>query len=284
MKSRNSQVKRARAKTPPLKGVTADGLNVGTKPHLHELREPVSFIRAGDNRDADNPDRPLTHQQFVLVHEYLIDLNFQAAMLRAGYKDTRNSSRLKVAPNVAKAIREALLERRDACRAAADKVLAQLVCMVDASIGDFLEWKGTSVTLKDSAKIPPEKRAMLAEVSKGERGGFRIKLHDKLGAIEKLMRHLGMYEKARQAPVKPADVTRATLLAVREGRLSAADAALDLDMAGIPIPESLRVLIVRQKATDDAPPDDGKYAVVTPEEMAEKRKRALEGIENPPNS
>jgi phage terminase small subunit len=47
----------------------------------------------------------------------------------------------------------------------------------------------------DSATLPPHIRAAVSEVSLTDKGSFKIKLHDKIGAIEKLMRHLGMFEK-----------------------------------------------------------------------------------------
>jgi len=133
--------------------------------------------------------------------------------------------------------------------------------------------------LKSADKIPHEKRALWAELKQGEMGGWSIKLHDKLAAIEKGMKHLGLYDKGRQAASMPSEITRNTLKAVRAGTMTVDQAILDLDMEGISIPDSLRILAARQKA-DDGPPDDGSYSPVSPEEMASRAARRREQIES----
>lgn len=259
---------------------THDGKHVGHEPHLgNGLDEPDSFLLPGDNTwDADDPDKPLTEQQFVLVNEYMVDLDFASAMKRAGYRGERNGSRLKNQPNIRKAITQLLLERQAACRAQADKVLAQLVRVVDLSIADFLEWEGTTIRLKNSVLIPEEKKALLVEIRQGKGGGWSIRMPDKLAAIDKVMRHLGMFENANRLMQKPDPRKAEIIRAVRDGKLTVDEAILDLDAEGLPIPESLRILALRQKG-EEGPPDDGKYSVVSPEEMAAKRKVAMESVQ-----
>jgi phage terminase small subunit len=49
------------------------------------------------------------------------------------------------------------------------------------------------VTVLPSAKIDPAARAAVASISQGVGGELRIKMHDKIPAIDKLARVLGMY-------------------------------------------------------------------------------------------
>ncbi|MBI5518601.1 MAG: terminase small subunit [Desulfovibrio sp.] len=272
------KVKQRRKRIEP---ATHDGKHAGHEPHQGKgLDEPDSFLMLGDNTwDADDPDKPLTEQQFVLVHEYMVDMDFAAAMKRAGYRGERNGSRLKNQPNIKKAIFQLLQERKAACRVYADKVLAQLVRIIDLSVADFLDWKGTEIRLKGSASIPEEKKALLVEIRQGKGGGWSIKMPDKLAAIDKVMRHLGMFENANRHMQMPDPRKAEIIRAVRDGKLTVEEAILDLDAEGLPIPESFRILASRRKAEDNRQLDDGRYAVPTPEEMAEKRKLALEGIQ-----
>lgn len=260
---------------------TPDSKPAGNKPRALDYTSPDFFLFPGTENDwsADDPDKPLTHQQWALVTEYMLDFNAKAAMGRAGYVDATHTARLTQAPNIRKHLARVLAERYRANVLVANKLLANIVDIVDANLGDFLDWEGHTIKLKPASEIPPEKRALLAELKQGERGGFSIKLHDKLSAIDNAMRHLGMYDKNRQATSRPADVTRTTLKAVQDGTMTVDDALLSLDMEGIPIPESLRILAARQKKEDDGPKDDGSYSVTSEEEMAERaasRRKAIE--------
>lgn len=252
---------------------TPNGKTAGEEPRVMRYIEPESFLLPGEGKDwlSDDPDKPLTHQQWAFVGEYQIDFHAGAAMRRAGYKGPEtHTTRLLKMPNIRKALARVLAERYAANRMTADKMLANIVRIVDASLGDFLDWEGTTIKLKAASEIPPAKRALLSELSHGDNGVFKIKLHDKLAAIEKGMKHLGMYDRNRQAVSRPADVTRETIKAVRAGTLSVDDAIMDLDMEGLPIPRSLELLATRQKVVDDSAPDDGSYSPTSPEEMAAK--------------
>lgn len=259
---------------------TSGGKHSRSKPRVMSYTEPSSFLLPGGGGDwsVDDPDRPLTYQQWAFVGEYMIDFNAGAAMRRAGYTNITHSTRLMKTPNVRKAIATVLVERYTTCRATADKMLANLVRIIDASLGDFLDWDGTSIKLKPAHEIPPEKRSLIAELKQGKRGGWSIKLHDKLDAIEKAMRHLGMFDKSNHGQQASSHRKIEILQAVREGRLTVNEALLTLDIEGLPIPESLHILASRRKA-EEMPSGDGNYSVVSPEEMAKRAARRLAKIE-----
>jgi phage terminase small subunit len=56
-----------------------------------------------------------------------------------------------------------------------------------------VSWGPDGVAVIDSASINDDAAAAVAEVGKTP-GGIRVKLHDKVGAPEKLGRHLGMFK------------------------------------------------------------------------------------------
>lgn len=49
------------------------------------------------------------------------------------------------------------------------------------------------VLLKDTAEIPPEKLAAIAEIKQAKDGSISFKLHDKKGALDSIAKHLGMF-------------------------------------------------------------------------------------------
>jgi phage terminase small subunit len=83
-----------------------------------------------------------------------------------------------------------------------DKVLKELGDLGFSDMGDFAEWGGTkirngvkgAVLITDSKKLASTKA--VSEISTNRFGETKIKLHDKVAALDKLARHLGMYEDA----------------------------------------------------------------------------------------
>jgi phage terminase small subunit len=78
-----------------------------------------------------------------------------------------------------------------------DRIVAEYVKIAFADAGDFFDWGPDGVKVKDKADLTPEQRAVIAEVSQTitEAGGtIRVKLHNKLDALEKLGRHLGVFK------------------------------------------------------------------------------------------
>jgi phage terminase small subunit len=137
----------------------------------------------------------------------------------AGYSpNRRNASVLRQRQDISHRIGE-LLEARDrmasqASQKAADalgvtkeRVMAELAKVAFADISAAVKW-GAALALKDSetgevqiaqgveliasADLPPNVSAAISEVRKTKEG-ISIKFHDKLGALEKLGKELGMF-------------------------------------------------------------------------------------------
>lgn len=168
----------------------------------------------------------LSPKEKRFVEEYLIDLNATKAAERAGAPSNSAKQRgyeLLQKPDVAAAIEEAQRARSDRTKVTQDMVLQELARVAFASLADVTNWGvkevaigyddegrrlaaediGMAVKVEyvpqpfvepvDRDELMPEVRAAVAEVSLG-REGFKIKMHDKIGALDKIARHLGMYK------------------------------------------------------------------------------------------
>lgn len=66
------------------------------------------------------------------------------------------------------------------------------------------EWKklraGSIIKLKPGDEIPDELWPAIAELSETSDGGIKIKMHNKIQALEKLVKYLGMYQNASADP------------------------------------------------------------------------------------
>jgi phage terminase small subunit len=81
-----------------------------------------------------------------------------------------------------------------------DRIIGEYAAIAFADAGDFFDWGPKGVTVRDKSELTPLQRRVVAEASQTvtESGGtIRVKLHDKLTALERLGKHLGMFpEKA----------------------------------------------------------------------------------------
>jgi phage terminase small subunit len=160
----------------------------------------------------------LTAKQRFFVREYLLDLNATQAAIRAGYS-RRTASEIGYEnlrkPQIMSAIEEALRQFGDITETKLIEELSQLafsdignvVAWVNdverAGTGDFGHPEGEAagetrvitarVTILPSATMDPAVRAAVASISQGAGGQLRVKMHDKIAAIDKLARVLGMY-------------------------------------------------------------------------------------------
>ena len=160
----------------------------------------------------------LTVKQRLFVREYLLDLNATQAAIRAGYSRHTASEigyeNLRK-PKIMSAIEEALRQFGGITQT---RLIEELSRLAFSDIGNVVAWdndvehvstaalggrKGEAagvtkvitfrVTVLPSAKIDPAARAAVASISQGVGGEMRIKMHDKIPAIDKLARVLGMY-------------------------------------------------------------------------------------------
>lgn len=153
----------------------------------------------------------LNDKQRRFAQEYLVDLNATQAAIRAGYSEKTAKSqgnRLLTNADVAKAIQKGQAKREERTEITQDMVLQELARIGFADIRKAVSWgkspidvEGENadpnglgvypVELVPSTQIDDDTAAAVSEVSLTQTG-VKVKMHDKLSALEKIARHLGM--------------------------------------------------------------------------------------------
>lgn len=153
--------------------------------------------------------------------EYIKDLNGTQAAIRAGYSaKTANeqSSQLLAKLNVKNYISELKQSLSDKNEGLAQQVIDELKKLGFANIQDYIDPENE---IKDLTKIDRDKAAAVESIKKtvtefsgggessGKKTSIQFKLYDKISALEKLGRHLGIFELDNQqkAPVINVNIT-----------------------------------------------------------------------------
>jgi phage terminase small subunit len=159
----------------------------------------------------------LTDKQERFCHEYLIDLNATQAAIRAGYSKktaqeigAQNLSKLIIADYIS----ELQAERAGRTLVTADMVIAELAKIGFHNVQDFVNGGNNVLELKH---IESHKTAAVSSVkTKLKEDGSvetEIRFHDKVAALEKLGRHLGIFDKDN-AQRKPDPLTALSITIV----------------------------------------------------------------------
>lgn len=172
--------------------------------------------------------RDLTPQQHRFVREYFEDLNPTQAALRCGAKPSMaqvTAAGFLENPLVQEAIAAHRKLVADYLAMSQAEILSILADVARAKITDVIEWGMQEVAIpydadgkklpfdqlseaamvryvempwakpKSSAEIPAATAAAVASVKITKDGQVEVRMHPKLEALEKLMRHLGLFEK-----------------------------------------------------------------------------------------
>jgi phage terminase small subunit len=145
----------------------------------------------------------LSPKMMRFCEEYLIDLNGTQAAIRSGYSEKTAhviGAENLVKPNIKKRIEELQSEIRERNKITIDELIQTLAGFVRLDPQDLLDEQGVVKSLSD---MPAAARKCIAEMKLMEICGAdgpigvlkTIKFSSKLDAIEKLMKHLGGYEK-----------------------------------------------------------------------------------------
>lgn len=138
----------------------------------------------------------------VFGQEYIIDLNGKQAAIRAGYSEARaevTGSELLARRDVQEYIQELQKARSERVEITADMVLRELAKLGFSDIKEYYE-EGDKT--KEVIKLDNRLTAAISSIkiteTEGDWGSKTVKefrLHDKLGALEKIARHIGFFEK-----------------------------------------------------------------------------------------
>lgn len=160
----------------------------------------------------------LTDKQKRFCEEYIVDLNASAAAIRVGYSE--NSAKQIGAENLSKPdlqnyIQELQADRAERTLITADEIIIELKKIAFSNITDFVNVEKkvkvhyddvdedgkplkeiyNGVVISETKSLPDDKKSAIAEVSESK-FGIKLKVHDKVRALELLGKHLGMFQDA----------------------------------------------------------------------------------------
>lgn len=139
----------------------------------------------------------LTPRQERFVDEYLIDLNATQAAIRAGYSEKTAYSmgqRLLKNVEIQSVIQKRRQDRERRTEITQDRVLQELAAIAFARGTDYASVStGGVVGIKPTDELNDTQKAAVLSI-KETRNGVEIKLADKVGALELLGKHLGMFD------------------------------------------------------------------------------------------
>ncbi len=149
----------------------------------------------------------LPNPKHELFAQGLAEGNSQAEAYRnAGYSDHRASAHaLAQRPDISERVAElreraAVNEAKAIARASEklaltkEKVLRGLMNIAFADVRKIAKWNDDGMLVMPSDMIPDDEALAIAEVTVDRGGKPRIKLHDKLQALQLLGRHLAMFK------------------------------------------------------------------------------------------
>jgi phage terminase small subunit len=140
--------------------------------------------------------RAFTERQLAFIREYLVDQNAAEAARRAGYSPENANKiayELRNDPKIAARIAAAQARRSEKKRITAERVIEELGRMAFSNMADYATWGPEGLKLRANALLDEDQSAAVADVEpKGNGKLARLKLYDKLAALNALARHLGM--------------------------------------------------------------------------------------------
>lgn len=158
---------------------------------------------------AEKP-RKLTNKQKKFIREYLIDLNATQAAIRAGYSPktakviaTQNLSKLYIKNEIEKQ----QLKLQEKTEITQERVLQEEKCLAFSDPAELFELK--TGTIKAPYELPEELRRAISIVEITEsfdKDGiptktYKYRFWDKGKSLERISKHLGLYEKDNKRTV-----------------------------------------------------------------------------------
>ncbi len=234
-----------------------------------------------------DPNKPLTPREKIFVSEYIRTRNGTQSAITAGYseKNARYISHdfINNKPNTQKAIERQLGRYFERLEFDAFDVLKKIGDIAFGDIEKILSIENGRVKVKDSDVIPEREKNLFAGAEEifdkdGSFCGVKVKTHDPVKALDLLARYYQILDKARAPHHAPLEEQEEALLSVRQGQKTVVEACLDLELKGIAIPETLRILLSKHSENEEDP-EEGEFVIPTPEEMQAKREQKLKEIE-----
>lgn len=175
-------------------------------------------------------DTELTPNQARFVDEYLVDLNATRAAIRAGYSEKSAAQQgwdLLRNPKVQALISKKRAELARKTEITAERVLLEIKRIAFANMRDVATWNEYGVQFKNdedlSDEVSPAVSELSSDVIRTKSGEpivkMKVKLHDKMKALDMLGRYLDLFKDGNQnggLSGPPKDLTEADLEAMSE--------------------------------------------------------------------
>ena len=158
-----------------------------------EKSEDSNLIQSKDNGPNANE---LTGKQILFVAEYLIDLNATQAAIRAGYSERsagKIGHELLEKTRIWQAIEIGMSQREYRLGITADRVLEQIAKIGFADIKSVVSWSGNRMKIKPSEDVDGTILAEITETETESGGTLKIKLNDRMKALEMMAKHLNLF-------------------------------------------------------------------------------------------
>jgi phage terminase small subunit len=186
-------------------------------------------------------NRRLSEKEKAFIAEYLVDLNGSQAALRAGYSPksvAKMAYLILKRPRVIDAISEAQSRRLANIDMRAEDVLSELSAIARGNVLHYMRIGPNGEPTVDLSGVDPARMGALSDIlsenlseSRGDRKRdvrrMRIRMHDKVAALDKLAKHFGLLRErvsienpdgsAFEPVHDPRQVARAVLALLHEG-------------------------------------------------------------------
>lgn len=149
----------------------------------------------------------LNEKQDMFCREFIVDYHQTKAAIRAGYSERSAYSignRLMKKAEIQERIAELEKERMKRLNISQDRVLYELACIAMSNGADYGEVTEKHIPVKDGESVPiqcvdftltkdlnDQQRRAISSIKEGKTG-IEVKTHDKVKALELLMKHYGM--------------------------------------------------------------------------------------------
>ena len=142
---------------------------------------------------------PSKVRDFVLHYVELVSPS--KAAIRAGYPASAGS-KLLTNKKVKKAISDCIALECERFDANEDSIIKALTLIVNANMSDYITWDSYSkVKLVPKHQLSPEQLYAIDEISESMNGSVKVKLKDKLKAMESLAKIKGMFTEKKEITV-----------------------------------------------------------------------------------
>lgn len=163
----------------------------------------------------------LTKKQKCFCKEYIIDFNGTRSAIRSGYSSKtamEQASRLLRNVKVQQEIKRLSSEVGERNDIEIDEIVKGLKAIAFSDITDYIIIEKDKIELKDLTKLSKEKLWAVDYIHQTKGGGFKIKMCNKITALELLAKYKGMFTEKYQVQNSGAITTILELINYANGK------------------------------------------------------------------